>query len=227
MLNRNVTVGIFVVCGLVLFGAGMFLIGDRRQAFSQHVEYFSEFVNLAGLSNGTKVRVGGMDAGEVRAITVPDSPSSRFRVRWRIDAKLRGLVRADSVVTIDTEGVVGGTYLSVRAGSTRTPQAVALATIPSREPAELSEILTHGTSLLNDAQAMLNEVGGKLDNALDTVTSTVSNVNDIAVGLKRGRGAAGMLLRDQELADHLRQAITSTASNVDEIVAGEIGRAHV
>src|SRR5205814_121500 len=83
-------------------------------------------------------RVGGMDAGEVLDIGVPDSPPSRFRVKWRINAKLRGLVRADSVVTIETEGVVGGTYVSVRPGSARAPEAAALATIPSREPIELS-----------------------------------------------------------------------------------------
>jgi len=61
--------------------------------FSHHVEYYSEFVNLAGLASGAKVRVGGMDAGEVMSIEVPDSPSSRFRVKWKIDSKLGGLVR--------------------------------------------------------------------------------------------------------------------------------------
>src|SRR6185312_4302913 len=154
MPNKNVSVGLFVIGGLLLFGIGMFLIGDRRQTFGQHVEYYSEFGNLAGLSNGAKVRVGGMDAGEVLETIVPDSPPSRFRVRWRINARLRGLVRADSVVTIDTEGVVGATYLSVRPGSAGGLQASALATIPSREPAELSEMLLRGNGLLNDAQAM-------------------------------------------------------------------------
>src|SRR5436190_22189730 len=108
MPNKNVSVGLFVIGGLLLFGAGLFLIGDRRQTFGQHVEYYSEFGNLAGLSNGAKVRVGGMDAGEVIRIIVPDSPPSRFRFRWRISARLRGLVRTDSVVTLDTEGDVGG-----------------------------------------------------------------------------------------------------------------------
>src|SRR5215472_9260575 len=119
MQNRNVNVGLFVAGGLLLFGAGMFLIGDRRQAFGRHIEYYSEFVNLSGLSNGAKVRVGGLDAGEVLAIEVPDSPSSRFRVRWRISEKLGALVRTDSMVTIETEGVVGGTFLAVRTGSSR------------------------------------------------------------------------------------------------------------
>ena len=60
MKNNNVIVGLFVLVGLVLFTIGMFLIGDRHQAFSRHVEYYAEFVNLAGLSNGAKIRVAGM-----------------------------------------------------------------------------------------------------------------------------------------------------------------------
>src|SRR5712671_1000155 len=141
METRNVSIGLFAVGGLLLFGIGMFVIGDRHQAFARHTEYYSEFVNLAGLANGAKVRVAGMDAGQVLAIAVPDSPSSRFRVKWRIDAKLRGLVRTDSVVTVDTEGIVGGTYLAVRAGSPSAGEAAVLTTIPSKEPTELSEIL--------------------------------------------------------------------------------------
>jgi len=220
MKNRSVSVGLFVTGGLLLFGAGMFLIGDRRQAFGRHMEYYSEFVDLAGLSNGAKVRVGGMDAGEVVAIDVPESPLSRFRVRWRIGEKLGGLVRTDSMVTIETEGIVGGTYLSIRPGTSRAVPASALATIPSREPVELSEILTRGTGLLNDAQVMLNSVGGKLGGTLDTVNATVGNVNDIAVGLKQGRGTAGMLLTDDTLAKQIRQTVSTSASSVDEILAG-------
>jgi phospholipid/cholesterol/gamma-HCH transport system substrate-binding protein len=130
MKTRNVSIGLFVVGGLLLFGIGMFVIGDRHQAFARHTDYYSEFVNLAGLANGAKVRVAGMDAGQVLAIGVPDSPSSRFRVKWRIDARLRGLVRSDSVATIGTEGIVGGTYLSVRPGKVHAAEAKALATIP-------------------------------------------------------------------------------------------------
>jgi phospholipid/cholesterol/gamma-HCH transport system substrate-binding protein len=219
-MNRNVSVGLFVAGGLLLFGAGMFLIGDRRQAFGRHVEFYSEFAALAGLSNGAQVRVGGMNAGEVLAIDVPDSPSSRFRVRWRIGQKLSGLVRTDSMATIETEGVVGGTYLAVRPGSSRAVQAPALATIPSTEPVELSELLTRGTGLLNDAQSMLNTVGGKLGGTLDTANATLSNVNDIAVGLKHGRGPAGMLLTDDTLAKQIRQTVATSASSIDEILAG-------
>ena len=179
MKTKNVSIGLFVVGGLLLFGIGMIVIGDRHQAFARRTEYYSEFVNLAGLEKGAKVRVAGMDAGKVLAIGVPDSPSSRFRVKWRIDAKLCGLVRSDSVATIETEGIVGGTYLAIRPGSVRAIEAKALATIPSKEPTELADLLARGNGLLEDADGMLKGV-----------TTTVSNVNDVVVNLKEGHGTA-------------------------------------
>ena len=220
METRNVSVGLFVIAGLLLFGLGIFLIGDRHQAFAHHREYYSEFVNLAGLTKGAKVRVAGMDAGEVVAIGVPDTPSSGFKVKWRIDAKLAGLVRADSVALIGTEGVVGDTFLSIRAGTAHAAQAAALSTVPGKEPTELSDLLTQGQSLLADADNMLRTTGGKLNGALDGVTTTVSNANDIVVGLKQGRGTAGMLLTDNALAGQIREDLTGTLSGARDLVAG-------
>jgi phospholipid/cholesterol/gamma-HCH transport system substrate-binding protein len=185
----------------------MFLIGDRHQLFAHHVEYYSEFVNLAGITDGAKVRVGGMDAGQVVSISVPESPSSRFRVKWQIDAGLRGLVRTDSVANIATEGVVGGTYLAVGHGSAAAPEANALTTIPSREPIEMSALLASSARLLDDAEGTMTDMRAKLGTTLDTLTSTVANANDLVNGLKAGRGTAGMLLRDDALAGHIRAAL--------------------
>ena len=152
--------------------------------------------------------MSGLDAGELLTIDVPDSPAARFRLRFRIDARLRALVRSDSVATIGREGVVGGTYLSVRPGSSQAPQADALATIPSAEPTELSAILTSAAGLLDDVRG-----------ALKGVTSTVSNVNDVVVGLKEGRGTAGMLLSDDALAGDIRRTVTAAGSSVRDIAA--------
>jgi phospholipid/cholesterol/gamma-HCH transport system substrate-binding protein len=216
--KKSVGIGLFVIGGLMLFGVGMFLIGDRHQMFTRHVEYYSEFVNLAGITTGAKVRVAGMDAGQVLAITVPDSPSSRFRLKWRIDAELQGLVRTDSMASIGTEGVVGGTFLGVDAGSAAAPQANALTTIPSREPIQMSALLEGGVKLLDDAKGTMTDMRAKLGAALDTITSMVSNANDLVVGLEAGRGTAGMLLRDDALAGRIRTAVEhaeQATANID------------
>src|ERR1700733_6520200 len=106
MMNRNVIVGLFVAAGLALFTIGLFLIGNRHEAFSRHIEFFAEFKDLSGLAKGAKVQVAGMDAGQVLDIGIPDSPTVGFRVKLRVDEKFHGLVRTDSVAMIGTAGVV-------------------------------------------------------------------------------------------------------------------------
>jgi phospholipid/cholesterol/gamma-HCH transport system substrate-binding protein len=216
MMNRNLVVGLFVAAGLTLFTIGLFLIGNRHQAFARHIEFYAEFKDLSGLTSGAKVQVGGMDAGEVLEIGIPDSPSARFRVKLRVDEKFHGLVRTDSLATIGTEGVVGDTFLLVRPGSSKGHAAAALSTLPSKEPIELADLLDQGKGMLTDVDAAVNNangllttVGGKVNSTLDQVKGTVANVNDVVVGLKQGRGSAGMLLRDEALADQLRQTMTN------------------
>ena len=220
MTNRNWVVGVFVVAGLLLFTIGLYMVGDRHQAFAKHLEYYAEFKDLAGLSQGAKVRVGGMDAGEVVAIAVPGVPAMRFRVKLQIDEKMRALVRADSVATIETEGIVGETFVLVRPGTPGAPAAPQLATLPSTEPLNVLDLLNQGSNLLVEADGTLkdlkeltnnlNGMNGKMNVALDAATTTLFNVNDVVVGLKQGHGTAGMLLRDEVVAENIRQAIVQT-----------------
>ena len=85
-----------------------------------------------------------MDAGQVTEIDVPNSPSGHFRVQMKIDESLHGLVRTDSVVTIDTEGVVGNTFLTIHSGSPNTAIAQSDSLLQSKSPVSMSDLLTHG-----------------------------------------------------------------------------------
>ena len=227
MPKRNLIVGLFVVAGLVLFTAGLFLIGNQHQAFNKHVEFYTDFTNLGGLAKGSKVQVAGMEAGQIVGIDIPNSPAARFRIKLQIDEKLHGLVRADSVTTIETEGVVGDVFLLVHPGSTHAAPAARLATLPSKEPFELSAMLEQGNGLIKnanttiqDADTTIKQLGGSLNGTLGQVNSTIGNVNDVVVGIKQGRGAAGLLLRDQQFAGQVQQ----TVANVDK-ASGDLAHA--
>jgi phospholipid/cholesterol/gamma-HCH transport system substrate-binding protein len=216
MKNKNLIVGLFVLAGLVLFMTGLFLIGNRHEAFARHIDYYAEFTNLAGLSKGSKVQVAGMDAGQVLDIAVPTSPTARFRVKLRIAESLHGLVRTDSVATIGTQGVVGETFLLIHPGSQNAPAASALSLLPSKEPVDLANLLDQGQGLVGDvdgavkdADGILKKTGGQLGPTLDSAKTTLANVNDVVVGLKQGRGTAGMLLQDPALATQIRQTMTN------------------
>jgi phospholipid/cholesterol/gamma-HCH transport system substrate-binding protein len=85
MSRRYLSVGIFIIAAVTLFALGIFLVGSRHEAFSHHVLLYTEFADLDGVTRGSKVRVAGMDAGQVTRIDVPNSPSGRFRVQMKVD----------------------------------------------------------------------------------------------------------------------------------------------
>src|SRR5580700_2605630 len=132
-MSRSLIVGVFVMTGLALFTTGLFMIGNRHETFARHIELYTEFSNLSGIGKGTKVQVAGMDAGQVLGVEIPNTPPAKFRVKVRINEKLGGLVRTDSVVTVGTEGVVGNRFLVISAGSARAPAVAAGAMLPGAE----------------------------------------------------------------------------------------------
>src|ERR1700689_3030119 len=144
MPRRYLAVGIFIIAGITLFALGIFLVGSRHEAFSRHVLLYTEFADLDGIAKGSKVQVAGMDAGQVTKIDVPDSPSGHFRVQMKIDESLHGLVRPDSVVTADTEGEVGDTFLATHSGPRNAAIAKADSVLQSKPPVTMSALLSHG-----------------------------------------------------------------------------------
>jgi phospholipid/cholesterol/gamma-HCH transport system substrate-binding protein len=223
MSRRYLAVGVFIIAGVTLFALGIFLVGSRHEAFSRHVLLYTEFANLDSVTRGSKVQVAGMDAGQVTRVIVPQSPNGRFRIQMKVDEQFHGLIRSDSVVTVDTEGVVGNTFLTIHTGSPNAPIAPADSVLQSQPPVTMSDLLTHGLGIMNDADATLKQVGGKLNIALDGVNGAVGNANDLLLGLKEGRGPAGMLLRDERVADQIRETMSnvqSTTANFKQASAG-------
>lgn len=216
-MNRNVAVGLFVLIGFALFTAGLFLIGNRHEAFQKHLTLYTEFADISGLAKGSKVEVGGMDAGRIEEIAIPNSPLSKFRIRFRISDTFRGLVRNDSIASITTTGLVGDTYLSVGPGSNASPSAAPDSTLGSKEPIELADLVGQAKGTIADVDAtvknangLLTSVGGNLNATLVTARGTLVDVDDVVGGLKRGEGPAGLLLRDPEVASSIRRTITNT-----------------
>ncbi len=222
--NRLPVVGAFVVGGLLLFAVGLFLIGDRRMLFSDTFEVYAEFTQIAGLQNGAKVRVGGMDAGEVESIHIPPSPSAKFRVKLRVREDLHGLLRLDSVATIQNDGLVGNKFIQVDAGTDQSPPVPDRGTIQSREPFDLAETLQKMSDTIDLVTAMITDVKGGVDAALASfvtfatdaqaltrelgaefkaiTTSTRRVAADLEVvvdGVRSGRGSLGKFVNDDTL----------------------------
>jgi phospholipid/cholesterol/gamma-HCH transport system substrate-binding protein len=179
-------IGLFLVLGIGFFTVILFLIGNRYDIFGKHVEFYAEFSDIGGLPRGAQVQVSGIEAGEVKSIEIPASPASKFRLKLQVRTNARGLVRTDSLVSIQTEGIVGDKYIFIREGTSAAAEAPDGATLPSKEPFDLGAALEKGSALLDKSSALLDNVQGsitdlhgRLDVALDSVTKTVNHVDGL------------------------------------------------
>ena len=241
-VSQKFWVGAFLVGGLILFAVGLFWIGDRRKLFSESIQLYAEFYNLSGLKNGSKVRVGGVDAGEVLEMHVPPSPQAKFRVKFRVLQQFQPILRSDSVATIQTEGMVGNKLLQVDAGSEQGREVKEGDTIASREPAEIANLLQRASDTIQEVSKTVDEVKVGVGSAVEgfgvlsnQAVQLVSNVDtqvqkltttgnkiadDVAVvleGVREGRGTVGKLLNDDRLYERMRgtvQEAQETLSNV-------------
>jgi phospholipid/cholesterol/gamma-HCH transport system substrate-binding protein len=221
---RAAGVGLFVIIGLVTFGVGIFMIGDRQMAFADKFTIYTEFTRITGLQPGAVVRVSGARAGAVREITPPADPAAKFRVRLEVAEELHPLVRADSIASIETEGLVGGAFLSVSTGSAESPMIAPRASIPSREPFQIADLLQQMGDTVGKVNVTIDLLTGQLDQALTSIVTTVDNANGlilevghdvkvmahagakiaddvsvIASDINAGRGTVGKLVKDDEL----------------------------
>lgn len=201
--------GAFLIAGIILFTTVLFLIGNRNQAFNKHEELYVEMATVTGIAPGSKVRASGFDAGQVKSIELPPHPSAKFRVKLEVDAKLHSIIRQNSLVSVESDGLVGDKFLMIHAGTDASPEAAFGSTLPNKEPVELAAMLEKASGTLNQANAMIGDVHVKLDSALDVVTGTVNNTNELVTEARSGRGTVGMLMSDQQTAAQVKQAVTS------------------
>jgi phospholipid/cholesterol/gamma-HCH transport system substrate-binding protein len=237
--SRLAAVGAFVIFGVLLFAVGLFLIGDRRMLFARTFEVYAEFSEIAGLQNGAKVRVAGMDAGEVEELHVPGGPSAKFRVRMRVREDLHQLLRLDSVASIQNDGLVGNKFVQIESGSDKVPVVPDKGTIQSREPFDLADLFQKMSDAIDTVNTTVTQVKGQVDDAIGAISETAKDTQDlmndvgsearaimastrkvsedlnvIVAGVRQGRGTVGKVLNDETLYASAKRIIADAQAAV-------------
>jgi phospholipid/cholesterol/gamma-HCH transport system substrate-binding protein len=230
----------FVIGGLILFVGGLLLIANRHNLFAPNLDVYTEFERLNGLHLGAKVRVSGMDAGEVLQAEVPSRPDGRFRLKLRVGQKFRPLVRRDSMAAIKTSGLAGGSFVEIQKGTQHSPELPSGGTIPGIEPFELSDLIQLGGDVLRTVQTNINALQVSTERALRSIDLAAGQTNRTVLSsgadlrkllssarqasdeagktfaeVQQGQGAIGKLLKDPALAEMVDQ----TARNMRQSTA--------
>jgi phospholipid/cholesterol/gamma-HCH transport system substrate-binding protein len=229
--RRLVGIAIFVLLGLGLFAAGLFVIGSKKLAFTPKFTIYTEFAKLNGLQSGADVDVAGMKAGQVDAIQLPSGPTKKFRLKIEIREDLHPLVRTDSMASIETQGVVGGSFLSVAAGSADQPQAPEGSTLPSKEPFSIGDLIEKAGDTVQKVDGIVAHAQGQVDRILASAATISDNVGRISGHLATATGHldghVGEIVRDVQRITAAGAAITTDIQQITDNIRsgrGTLGR---
>jgi phospholipid/cholesterol/gamma-HCH transport system substrate-binding protein len=225
-------VGAFVLGGVLLFGLGLFLIGNRRMLFADSFMAYAEFRAISGIQIGSTVRVSGMDAGEVKSIDVPPGPAAPFRVQMQLREDLHPLVRRDSVATIQTQGLVGSQFVQIGAGSSGSPPVADGGTISSREPLEFGDLLVQMSETItevnrtivllrdgieetiaaiqqaaSDTGVLVRDVSADVRSMSQSSARILADARQLIDGVRAGKGTVGRLFADDQLYRNFAAAV--------------------
>ena len=126
-------VGTMIIVGLVLFAVAVFFISGQVGFFTRHYT-LKAYISTAGeLREGAQVRLAGISVGNV--VKVGISPYADRQRAVEIDLKIartfQNEIRADSVASVETVGLLGDSYVDITRG---TPGQVVLATAAQSRP---------------------------------------------------------------------------------------------
>ena len=222
--KRAAWVGAFVLGGVLLFAVGLFMIGDRRLLFTGHFEVGTTFGKVTGLQVGTRVRLAGLDAGEVLEIRVPPRPSERFLVRMRIREDLRPLVRTDSRCAIQTDGIVGNAFIQVSTGTDEAPVVGDGGVLPGTDPIEFADLIQEGRETFRLVSREVLDLTDDVSGALSSLTRTVDTTEGVIA--RAGEQIGEMGASGRRLMADAEGSVADVRAIVERTRAGEgtVGR---
>jgi phospholipid/cholesterol/gamma-HCH transport system substrate-binding protein len=199
-VGQKIKIGIFTVGGILLFVAGIFLIGSKKNMFGDTFIVQGSFRNVGGLDIGNNIRFAGINVGTVEDIRIVSDTT--IMVYMRMKAKVRPFLKADAMATIGSDGLMGDKLITISPGSSNEVRLLNNGSrIMTADPVDFDKIIMKFTRVADNAEIITHELAG------------------MAVAIREGNGTISKLL----YTDDLSKSLEGTAKNAQNITGSLAG----
>lgn len=191
----QVKAGIFILIAILLFGAGVLMMGDKTKMFIQKGTLSVIMPDVAGLKIGAPVWLAGVDVGLVTDIhfETPEK-NNEISVTLQIDRNALKKIGKDSRVIIKTRGLMGEKYVDIT---------------PSLKYSDSPPEKIYGENV------------ARLDDVMQKAGASFDRLNSILDKVDRGEGTLGKLATDTRLYDNLAGLSLELREIADSVNNGE------
>ncbi|MEE9276332.1 MAG: MlaD family protein [bacterium] len=231
--GHEVKVGVFVAAGLavlvlfvvVLTGVGL---GGEEVAFRVR------FADVAGLENGSVVRLGGLKVGRVETVGISAEDPSQMEALIRVKKGVP--VRETSRAQVTAVGLTGAMYLSLSLGKPGSPLLEPGAVIQGEEAASFQDVINQAKGMAGkmegilgglgktaellsaEAKSLIQDVRGKMRKVLAATDRVLQRVEGM-LNVENERRINRFLTSLARAADHLDRRIGPLIQNIDSALA--------
>ncbi len=211
--SREMKVGLLLLAALGIAGAGILLIGDRRNLFERKNEYTIDFQTVSGLKEGNPVQLDGVAVGEVSKVDLPENPSiQHIRVHIQVGRTYENRIRAGQTLAgaggrplpktqarIKTLGLLGDKYIEISSGAPQYPKVPSGGAIPAAVPTNVDALIASGEDVMGN------------------VVEISHSLSAILGRMERGEGLLGQLTSNSPESNRLRQSMLGTFESAERI----------
>ena len=190
--GRTIRLGIMVVVGALLFTMAAYLIGQKQDLFSNTFQLRAIFGNVNGLQPGNNVRFNGINVGSVLSIAILND--STIEVTLRMKEKVRPYIKKNAFASIGTDGLMGNMLVNINPGPGAAPEVENNDLLESYSRIKTDDILKT-LNVTNENAALLT-----------------SNLLEMLIGIRNGKGILSYLMYDTLFAQRLDQSIQHLAA---------------
>lgn len=196
--KRSVVVGIFVLLGIVIFLAGVFVLGGQQKRFTRSIRLMTVFKDVGGLKVGNNVWFSGVKIGTVKRISFV--ANAQVEVDLSIEQSSQEYIRKDASASISSDGLIGNKIVVITGGTTSHPN------VEDNDQLKTAEALSSDQIL-----ATLQENNNNLLRVTNDFKELVGN-------LRRGKGTVGAVLTDSMVAENFKKAMRNLERASDNTV---------
>ena len=196
--KRNVTVGIFVLLGIIIFIAGIFVLGGQQKRFTKSIKIIAVFNDVGGLKAGNNVWFSGVKIGTVKRISFYGT--AQVEVDMNIEQSSQQFIRKDANATISSDGLIGNKIVVITGGTTSHPE------------------VEDGDRLKTVAALSSDQILETLQENNNNLLRVTKDFKELVGNLRKGKGTVGAVLTDSIVADNFKRAMRNLERASDNTV---------
>jgi phospholipid/cholesterol/gamma-HCH transport system substrate-binding protein len=224
-------VGLVMVASLVVLAFTILYIGGGgADPFARKYRLKALMSDVNGLKPGAPVRVGGVEVGSVTGVQLGGPEQAGLvEVEMRLDARVRGQVTTESLVTLGSLGLLGEKAVDISSSKEGTPVGDdGYVRAAAEDP--FKGLLTNAsdsTAYLRRILARIDAGEGLLGKALrddelyNRMTDVGERLQKVLVKLDSKDSPLGRMVQDKEMAEQLSASVKGLEAVVTRMDSGE------